>query len=151
MNERKTNIEKGFRSQRNPFYPQGLGVGYITVEEKTIYHADDTDFIPEMKELKNIDGALLSTGETYTMDNAEGAEAAVAFNPAIAIPMHTWENNTTEFKNTVESQSSTKVPYQILRIAEDRGDNCEKKLFISNDTDHLMFRIPSGEQSFAAG
>jgi len=101
---------KRFRSPGNPFHPKGLGVGYIiTVEGKTIYHAGDTDLIPEMKELRNIDVALLPTGDTYTMDNSEGAEAAVVINPIIAIPMHTWGNDTTEFKNTVENQSSTKV------------------------------------------
>ena len=101
---------KRFRSPGNPFHPKGLGVGYvITAEGKTIYHAGDTDFIPEMKELGHIDVALLPTGDTYTMDNNEGADAAVAINPGIAMPMHTWGKDTTEFKKKVEAQSSTKV------------------------------------------
>lgn len=101
---------KRFRSSGNPFHPKGLGVGYvITAEGKTIYHAGDTDFIPEMKELGHVDVALLPTGDTYTMDNNEGADAAVAINPGIALPMHTWGKDTTEFKKKVEAQSSTKV------------------------------------------
>ncbi len=101
---------KRFRSPGNPFHPKGLGVGYIiTVEGKTIYHAGDTDFIPEMKQLDQVDVALLPTGDTYTMDNSEAAEAAVAINPGTAIPMHTWGNSADDFKKTVEAGSTTKV------------------------------------------
>jgi L-ascorbate metabolism protein UlaG (beta-lactamase superfamily) len=101
---------KRFRSPGNPFHPQGFGVGYIiTAGGKTIYHAGDTDFIPEMKELGRIDVALLPTGDTYTMDNIEAAEAAIAINPKIAMPMHTWGKDTKEFKEKVEAGSSTKV------------------------------------------
>ena len=101
---------KRFRSPGNPYHPKGLGVGYmVIIEGKTIYHAGDTDFIPEMKELGHVDAALLPTGDTYTMDNAEGAEAAVAINPVITIPMHTWGKSSEEFKSKVETNSSTKV------------------------------------------
>ncbi len=101
---------KRFRSPGNPYHPKGFGVGYvITVGGKKIYHAGDTDFVPEMKELGHIDVALLPTGDTYTMDNAEAAEAAAAINPKIAVPMHTWGNPTGEFKKKVESTSTTRV------------------------------------------
>ena len=101
---------KRFRSPGNPYHPQGFGVGYvITAGGKTIYHAGDTDFIPEMKQLPHIDVALLPTGDTYTMDNPEAAEAAVAINPVTAVPMHTWGKDTKEFKDKVEAGSSAKV------------------------------------------
>jgi len=101
---------KRFRSPGNPFHPKGLGVGYlIKVEGKTIYHAGDTDFIPEMKELKNIDLALLPTGGTYTMDNPEAAEASLAINPKIVIPMHRLDTNPEGFKKKVESTSKIQV------------------------------------------
>jgi len=101
---------KRFRSPGNPYHPKGFGVGYvITVEGKRIYHAGDTDFIPEMKELKDIDVALLPTGDTYTMDNIEAAEAAIAINPKIAIPMHTWGKDVTPFKEKIEKNSKIKV------------------------------------------
>jgi len=80
---------KRFRSPGNPFHPKGLGVGYlITIGDKTIYHAGDTDFIPEMRQLKNIYLALLPSGDTYTMDNEEAAEAALTISPEVVIPMH---------------------------------------------------------------
>jgi L-ascorbate metabolism protein UlaG (beta-lactamase superfamily) len=101
---------KRFRSPGKPFHPKGYGVGYlIKAEDKTIYHAGDTDFIPEMRKLKSIDLALLPTGDKYTMDNAEAAEAAVAIKPKNAMPMHTWETDRNAFKKKVEAKSKTKV------------------------------------------
>lgn len=101
-----------FRSPGNPFHPRGLGVGYlITVAGRTIYHAGDTDFIPEMKGLRDrrISLALLPSGGTYTMDNEEAAEAAIAINPEVAIPMHRWDTDPENFKRKVEASSKIKV------------------------------------------
>jgi L-ascorbate metabolism protein UlaG (beta-lactamase superfamily) len=72
------------------FHPRGNNwVGYILTlsSGETIYHAGDTDFIPEMKPLK-VDIAMLPCGGTYTMNAKEAAEAANTFKPKIAIPMH---------------------------------------------------------------
>ncbi|RLI40057.1 hypothetical protein DRO64_09630, partial [Candidatus Bathyarchaeota archaeon] len=73
------------------------------------YHAGDTDFIPEMRELKDISLALLPSGGTYTMDNEEAAEAAIAINPEVAIPMHRWDTDPEEFRRRVEGSSNVKV------------------------------------------
>ena len=101
---------KRFRSPGKPFHPKGFGVGYlITTEGKTIYHAGDTDFIPEMRQLGSIDVALLPSGGTYTMDNAEAAEAAIAIKPKVVIPMHRWDTNPEEFKKKVEANLNIKV------------------------------------------
>ena len=101
---------KRFKAPGKPFHPKGLGVGYLlTAEGKTIYHAGDTDFIPEMKNLGHVDVALLPSGGTYTMDNAEAAEAAIAINPEVAVPMHRWDTNPEEFKDKVEANSNVKV------------------------------------------
>jgi L-ascorbate metabolism protein UlaG (beta-lactamase superfamily) len=101
---------KRFRSPGKPWHPKGYGVGYlITVEGKTIYHAGDTDFTPEMKELGKVDVALFPTGDKYTMDNAEAAEAAIAINPNVAIPMHRWDTDPQKFKEIVEAKSKVKV------------------------------------------
>jgi L-ascorbate metabolism protein UlaG (beta-lactamase superfamily) len=100
---------KRFRSPGKPFHPKGFGVGYIiAIGDKVIYHAGDTDFIPEMRELKNrrITLALLPSGGTYTMDNPEAAEATIAISPKIAIPMHRWDTSPEEFKRRVEAVSS---------------------------------------------
>ena len=101
---------KRFKAPGKPFHPKGFGVGYLlTAEGKTIYHAGDTDFIPEMKNLGHVDVALLPSGGTYTMDNAEAAEAAIAINPEVAVPMHRWDTNPEEFKDKVEANSNVKV------------------------------------------
>jgi L-ascorbate metabolism protein UlaG (beta-lactamase superfamily) len=101
---------KHLKPSGKPWHPKGYGVGYIIkAENKTIYHAGDTDFIPEMKQLKNIDLALLPTGNKYTMDNTEAAEATKAINPKTAMPMHTWETNRQEYKTKTETNTKTKV------------------------------------------
>jgi L-ascorbate metabolism protein UlaG (beta-lactamase superfamily) len=107
-----------FRSPGNPYHPKGFGVGYlITVEGKTVYHAGDTDFIPEMKQLGHVDLALLPSGDTYTMDSAEAAEAARAVRPRVAIPMHRWSTDPEEFRKKVEADSPIKV--LLLREGEE--------------------------------
>ena len=109
---------KRFRSPGNPYHPKGFGVGYlIKVEGKTIYHAGDTDFIPEMRKVGLIDVVLLPSGGTYTMDNAEAAEAAIAINPKIVIPMHRWDTNPEEFKKKVKANSNIKV--MVLQEGEE--------------------------------
>jgi L-ascorbate metabolism protein UlaG (beta-lactamase superfamily) len=101
---------KRFRSPGNPFHPKGSGVGYlVTAGDKTIYHAGDTDFIPEMRKLRNIYLALLPSGGTYTMDGPEAAEAVLAIRPEYVIPMHRWNTNPSELKSDVESKSKIRV------------------------------------------
>jgi L-ascorbate metabolism protein UlaG (beta-lactamase superfamily) len=62
-----------------------------------------------MKELGQVDVALLPTGDKYTMDNVEAAEAAIVINPKFVIPMHRWETNPQEFQEKVEARSKIKV------------------------------------------
>lgn len=101
---------KRFKSPGNPFHPKGSGVGYvISAEGKIVYHAGDTDFIPEMKQLGHVDVALLPSGGTYTMDGAEATEAALAIHPKIAIPMHRWDTDPEEFRKKVEASSDIHV------------------------------------------
>lgn len=110
---------KRFRSPGIPYHPRGLGVGYlITAEGKTLYHAGDTDFIPEMRALKNVDLALLPSGGTYTMDNPEAAEAALAINPKMVVPMHRWDTDPTEFKIAVEAESQN-IKVVVMKPGEE--------------------------------
>ncbi len=77
------NTNKKFHPKENDW------VGYIiTINNKRIYHAGDTDLIPEMSNLKNIDIALMPVSGTYVMTAEEAAKAAELFNPIVAIPMH---------------------------------------------------------------
>jgi len=71
------------------FHPQSAGnVGYVvTVDGERIYHAGDTDLIPEMKGLAP-DVALLPIGGTYTMNAEEAAHAAAELGARRVIPIH---------------------------------------------------------------
>jgi L-ascorbate metabolism protein UlaG (beta-lactamase superfamily) len=82
------NVNK-FRSPGVPFHPQADGkLGFIvTIGGRRIYHAGDTDLIPEMSAI-TCDIALLPVSGTYTMTAPEAAEAAGVLKPALAIPMH---------------------------------------------------------------
>jgi len=71
------------------FHPKAAGgVGYIvTLGGETVYHAGDTDVIPEMDGLAP-DVALLPVGGTYTMTAEEAAEAYKLLGAKRAVPMH---------------------------------------------------------------
>jgi L-ascorbate metabolism protein UlaG (beta-lactamase superfamily) len=83
------NVNK-FRSPGIPFHPREAGhVGFVvTLEGKRIYHAGDTDYIPEMADLQEIDIALLPVSGIYVMTAEEAVQAAEAIRPGVAIPMH---------------------------------------------------------------
>jgi len=73
-----------------PFHPRGKKwLGYIIVIDGVlVYHAGDTDFIPEMEDLGKINIALLPVGGQYTMNAEEAARAANIIKADISIPMH---------------------------------------------------------------
>ena len=81
----------------------------MTLGGNTIYHAGDTEFIPEMQQFGNVDVALLPIGEKFTMDIEEAIEAAMAINPGIVMPMHNRETDPEEFKEKLEASSNIKV------------------------------------------
>jgi L-ascorbate metabolism protein UlaG (beta-lactamase superfamily) len=71
------------------FHPKSKGwLGFvITVDGVSIYHAGDTDHIPEMSDM-DVDVALLPVSGTYVMTAEQAVEAAKAIKPKLAIPMH---------------------------------------------------------------
>ncbi|MFH1585575.1 MAG: MBL fold metallo-hydrolase [archaeon] len=77
-----------------PFHPKDEHwVGYlIKIRDVIIYHAGDTDNIPEMQKLTGYQGkefiALLPVGGRFTMSAEEAAEAAKVIKPSLAIPIH---------------------------------------------------------------
>jgi L-ascorbate metabolism protein UlaG (beta-lactamase superfamily) len=111
------NINK-FRSPGVPYHPPDAGhVGYIfTVEGARIYHAGDTDHIPEMASFE-VDIALLPVSGTYVMTADEAVEAAAAIGPQVAIPMHIGRNiGSLEDAERFKEQAST--PVEILPMEE---------------------------------
>ena len=79
-----------FRSPGNPFHPQADGkVGFVIgIGGLWVYHAGDTDAIPEMASLGRVDVALLPVSGTYVMTAAEAVAACNTIRPTLAIPMH---------------------------------------------------------------
>jgi L-ascorbate metabolism protein UlaG (beta-lactamase superfamily) len=76
------------------FHPRDAGgVGYdVNVRGERLYHAGDTDVIPEMDEVAGVDVALLPVSGTYVMTAGEAAEAARRIQPRVAVPMHWGEH-----------------------------------------------------------
>ncbi len=76
-------------STTDPRHPKGRGNGYVlNIGGKNIYISGDTQGIPEMRELKNIDVAFVCMNLPYTMDVNEAADAVLAFKPKIVYPYH---------------------------------------------------------------
>jgi len=71
------------------FHPKGRGNGYLLEKNgKRLYLAGDTEDIPEMRNLKNIDIALIPMNLPYTMTVDQAAEAVLAFKPKLVYPYH---------------------------------------------------------------
>lgn len=91
--------------------------GYIIeIDGKKIYHAGDTDFIPEMAGLEEqkIDVALLPVSGVYTMNADEASRAAFIIKPKIAVPMHYGE-----FAGTNEDA------LRFMDLCESEGLSCK--------------------------
>ena len=91
----------------------------VTSEDKRVYHAGDTERIPEMKDLasRNITVAMMPCGGTYTMDFDEATDSIVDVKPKIAIPMHNWGKDLTKFKELL----TKKDPSIKVEILEEGG------------------------------
>ncbi len=76
------NLTKAYHPRANDW------LGYIlTIDGMRLYHAGDTDFIPEMKGLV-ADVGFIPIGGTYTMESREAARAVSAMKLSRAVPMH---------------------------------------------------------------
>jgi len=74
---------------RENFHPKGNGNGYVlTIDGLRIYIAGDTEDIPEMAELKDIDAAFLPVNQPYTMTVEQCVNAAKTIHPKVLIPYH---------------------------------------------------------------
>jgi L-ascorbate metabolism protein UlaG (beta-lactamase superfamily) len=71
------------------FHTKGRGNGYVlTYGGKRFYISGDTEGIPEMRQLKDIDVAFVCMNLPYTMPVEEAADAVKAFHPKIVYPYH---------------------------------------------------------------
>ena len=107
---------KHMRSADSPYHPKGEGNGYIlTLGNKRIYVAGDTENIPEMKVLKDIDIAFLPMNLPYTMDPEMVADAARAFRPKILYPYHYGQTETQELVELLKDETDIEVRIRELK------------------------------------
>jgi L-ascorbate metabolism protein UlaG (beta-lactamase superfamily) len=96
-----------YNLQRGPaagqlFHTKGRGNGYIvTLGDKRIYLAGDTECTPEMKALRNIDVAFVPMNLPYTMPPNEAADCVKAFKPKIVYPYHYMGSDLKVFENAL--------------------------------------------------
>ena len=96
---------------REKFHPKGRDNGYVlTIDGLRIYIAGDTEPIPEMKEIKNIDVAFLPCNQPYTMTPEQAAKAAKTINPKVLFPYH---YSDTPVKKVAELLKDTKIDVRI--------------------------------------
>ncbi len=85
------------------FHVKGRGNGYVlTYGGVRFYFSGDTEGIPEMRALKNIDVAFVCMNLPYTMPPEEAADAVKAFHPKIVIPYHYHGSDLAVFKKGLE-------------------------------------------------
>lgn len=76
-------------AERANFHPKGRGNGYVlTMNNKRVYISGDTEDIPEMRSLKNIDYAFVCMNLPYTMTVDQAASAVLEMAPKVVIPYH---------------------------------------------------------------
>jgi L-ascorbate metabolism protein UlaG (beta-lactamase superfamily) len=104
------------------FHPRDKGyVGFVIhLEDRTVYHAGDTDLIPEMEQI-DADVALLPVGGTYTMNAAEAAKAADVIKPEVAIPMH-WGKIVGTLEDAKDFQARCKTRVLVPKEAASRKE-----------------------------
>lgn len=99
MNNGDTQEMMGFTIKAIPMYnipetkdamhTKGRGNGYVLEKDgKRLYISGDTEDTPEMRNLKNIDVAIISMNLPYTMPVDKAAEGVLAFKPKKVIPYH---------------------------------------------------------------
>lgn len=98
------------RDNEEPFHPQGIGNGYIiTFGDKRVYVAGDTENIPEMKELGEIDIAFLPMNLPYTMTPEMVADAARMIKPQILYPYHYGNTDTSKLVELLKDDKDIEV------------------------------------------
>ncbi|MFT5406966.1 MAG: L-ascorbate metabolism protein UlaG (beta-lactamase superfamily) [Verrucomicrobiales bacterium] len=99
----------------NGRHPKDRDNGYVlTIGGKRLYMSGDTEDIPEMRALENIDVAFLSMNLPFTMSIDQAADAVREFRPRVVYPYHFRNQNGTfsdleKFKELVGREGSVEV------------------------------------------
>jgi L-ascorbate metabolism protein UlaG (beta-lactamase superfamily) len=101
---------------REQFHPKGRDNGYVlTIGKKRIYVAGDTENIPEMASLKNIDIAFLPMNQPYTMLPEQVAYAVNKFNPKISYPYHYGDTDVSKLTMLLSKNKNTEIRIKSMK------------------------------------
>jgi L-ascorbate metabolism protein UlaG (beta-lactamase superfamily) len=104
------------RGPGQPYHAKGNGNGYVvTFGDKKVYVAGDTENVPEMANLKDIDIAFLPMNLPYTMTPEMVAEAAKVIKPKILYPYHFGETDTAKLTELLKDQKGIEVRIRKLK------------------------------------
>jgi L-ascorbate metabolism protein UlaG (beta-lactamase superfamily) len=99
--------------ERKKNHTKGRGNGYVlTIGGRRLYISGDTEDIPEMRGLKDIDAAFVCMNLPYTMDVEHAADAVLAFKPKVVYPYHyrgKEMSDVEKFKSLVAKDKSIEV------------------------------------------
>lgn len=110
------NTDEG--SSTKKVHKKGECVGFIiNIDDKRVYFSGDTDSIPEMKDIKDIDIAILPIGGTFTMNADEALQAVLTINPKFVLPVHHLKADPLLFKKKLEEKTDIKAI--VLNIGEE--------------------------------
>ena len=101
---------------RDKFHPKGRDNGYIlTLGETRIYIAGDTEDIPELNQVKDIDIAFLPVNQPYTMTPEQAIRAAKIIKPRVLYPYHYGETDIHKVKEGLKNETGTEVRIRALQ------------------------------------
>lgn len=101
--------------QHLQFHPRHRDNGYVlTFGNKRVYIAGDTEDIPEMAALKNIDVAFLPMNQPYTMLPSQVVQCVHKFHPHILYPYHYGNTNVSELTKLMANDKTVEVRIRKL-------------------------------------
>lgn len=104
--------------ERKNFHPKGRGNGYVLDLAGTrVYISGDTEDIPEMRALEDIDVAFVCMNLPYTMTAESAADAVLEFEPAIVYPYH--------YRG---KDGGTQDPEEFARLVREGSDDIEVRI-----------------------
>lgn len=104
------------RGPGQPFHPKGVGNGYvITFGDTRVYVAGDTENIPEMARLANIDIVFLPMNLPYTMTPEMVADAVRVIQPRIVYPYHFGSTDTSQLVRLLKDAKGVEVRIRKMK------------------------------------
>jgi len=107
---------KHLRSGGKPFHPKGEGNAYLlSFGDTRVLIGGDTENVPELKKLENIDIAFLPMNLPYTMSPAMVADLAIAIQPGILYPYHYGNTDPQELVGLLKNEKGIEVRVRDLK------------------------------------